>query len=603
MFKQILFIILASTLGSVVVRAADSEPGFVSIFNGRDLHGWDSKPGAWEVRNGEIWCTGASKGKNWLIWRGGEPADFVLRLEFRWDKGNSGVQVRSDDLGKWQVFGYQVEIAKADVMGLWHHSLIGKDHPKRKARFLMSTAGEKAVIEEDGTRANTQLADAAEVQAKYKEHEWNTLEIIAKGDQLVQRINGHHFATLVDQDAEMSRRKGFIAFQDHGKGCTVAFRNIRLKEITAASNGDDEDVEEDLEEGTLERMAFKDLPVAVRKKARREFPDEPLLAVERSRDDRRVNYHVMFEVDGTEAGLRMTSRGEILDRWQFQEEETAVPPTHVDIKYGPHDRNVLDLWLAESDVPTPLLICIHGGGFSGGDKRGFRNDDLMEPMLEAGISVAAINYRLTEGGKNPYPIPMLDGARAVQYLRRHAEEYNFDKQRFGATGGSAGGCMLMWLGFHPDLAKPNHKDPVLRESSRLQALAPYGGQSCLHLPTLATWFGVASLRIHPAYGPLFGLSKDDRRKSPERFDAAMRDASPVTHLTADDPPIYLRYEENRAVHADSSPDIWVHHRIMGTKLKERMDKLKIECHVEYPEGGPISDYSSQYEFIIRKLTR
>lgn len=209
---------------------ADVESGFVSLFNGSDLEGWDSKPDSWEVREGEIWCTGASEQRNWLIWRGGEPADFVLRLEFRWDKGNSGVQVRSDDLGGWQVFGYQVEIARQKVMGLWHHSLIDKEHPKREARFLMTTAGEKAVIVKNGTRSNTKLKEAAEVQAHYKEHEWNTMEIIAKGNRIVQKINGVHFATLIDKDEEMSRTKGFIAFQDHGNGCTVAFRNIRLKE-------------------------------------------------------------------------------------------------------------------------------------------------------------------------------------------------------------------------------------------------------------------------------------------------------------------------------------------------------------------------------------
>ena len=64
------------------------------------------------------------------------------------------------------MFGYQVKIAKADAMGLWHHSLLDKEHPKRKARFTMSTAGAKAVIQKDGTRANTKLKDAAKVQAK-----------------------------------------------------------------------------------------------------------------------------------------------------------------------------------------------------------------------------------------------------------------------------------------------------------------------------------------------------------------------------------------------------------------------------------------------------
>ena len=212
-------------------REKPEERGFVSMFNGVDLDGWDSQPGAWEVRDGAIWCTGASEGKNWLIWRGGQPGDFVLRLEFRWDKGNSGVQVCSEDLGNWQVFGYQVEVARQEVMGLWHHSLLDKNHQKRKSRHLMTTAGESAVISGDGTRENTKLEAAAKVQAHYKEGAWNTMEIIAKGDRLIQKINGVHFATLVDRDTEMARRKGFIALQDHGKGCQVAFRRIRLKRL------------------------------------------------------------------------------------------------------------------------------------------------------------------------------------------------------------------------------------------------------------------------------------------------------------------------------------------------------------------------------------
>jgi hypothetical protein len=220
------FLFLTASLHAV------DESGFVQLFNGTNLDGWDGKPGAWEVRDGEIWCTGASVERNWLIWRGGEPADFTLRLEFRWDKGNSGVQVRSDDQGDRQMFGYQVEIARQKAMGLWHHSLFEGKHPKREARWLMTTAGERAVIEEDGTRVNTKLEDTAKIQAHYNEHSWNTMEIIAVGDMLIQKINGVHFATLIDNDSEMSRAKGLIAFQDHGKGCIVAFRNIRLKETS-----------------------------------------------------------------------------------------------------------------------------------------------------------------------------------------------------------------------------------------------------------------------------------------------------------------------------------------------------------------------------------
>jgi hypothetical protein len=204
---------------------------FVPIFNGKNLDGWDSKPGMWEVRDAEIWCTGKSKEKNWLIWRKEQPADFILRLEFRWDKGNSGVQVRSDDLGKWQVFGYQAEVASQGQMGLWHHSLLAKDHPRKKERHLMATAGQVATLAPDGSKTVKQGWDAKKVQSHFNEHEWNTMEIIAKGPKVSHKVNGVMFATVIDHDEEMSRKKGFIALQDHGKGCIVAFRKLRLKKL------------------------------------------------------------------------------------------------------------------------------------------------------------------------------------------------------------------------------------------------------------------------------------------------------------------------------------------------------------------------------------
>ena len=229
----VLFLLFA-VLGPFTFAA--DEPGFIPVFNGKNLDGWDGKPGSWEVRDGEIWCTGKAEKRNWLVWRKQEPDDFVLRLEFRWDKGNSGVQVRSDDLGEWQIFGYQVEVAQQDVMGLWHHSLLDKAHsvglePKKEARHLMATAGEHVVLAEDGSKTVVcqQKQDADEIKSHYKEHDWNTMEIIADGATLVQKINGVVFSTVVDHDKEMSRKSGFIALQDHGKGCTVAFRNIRLK--------------------------------------------------------------------------------------------------------------------------------------------------------------------------------------------------------------------------------------------------------------------------------------------------------------------------------------------------------------------------------------
>lgn len=215
---------------SAAMLCAD-ENGFTPIFNGKNFNDWDGKSGAWEIRNSELWCTGKSQEKNWLIWRKEQPANFILRFEFRWDKGNSGVQVRSDDLGKWQVFGYQAEVAERVKMGLWHHSLLAKEHPKKKARHLMATAGQVVTLTPEGSKTVKQVWDPKKVQSHFKEHEWNTMEIIAKGPKLIQKVNGVMFSTVIDHDQEMSRKKGFIALQDHGKGCIVAFRKIRLKNL------------------------------------------------------------------------------------------------------------------------------------------------------------------------------------------------------------------------------------------------------------------------------------------------------------------------------------------------------------------------------------
>ena len=278
-----------------------------------------------------------------------------------------------------------------------------------------------------------------------------------------------------------------------------------------------------------------------------------------------------------------------------------LQPTHADLKYGPHRRNKLDLFLADSDKPAPVVVCIHGGGFAGGDKSSFHaNHGLIKGLNDAGISVATINYRLTEGGKHPYPAPMHDGARAVQWLRMNAEKYNLEKTLFAATGGSAGGCMSMWLGFHDDLADPDAEDPVLRESTRLIAVAPNSGQSSLHLPTLLEWFNVKSLQEHGGARPLFGVPRGGELEITEHLDALSRDASPITHLTKDDPPCYMTFGPNVKITETSTPNKWVHHPVMGFELEKAMTAIGLECEVNY-RGGPDPQHSSAVQFLIAKL--
>jgi len=104
---------------------------------------------------------------------------------------------------------------------------------------------------------------------------------------------------------------------------------------------------------------------------------------------------------------------------------TSLPtPAFADVKYGSHERNVLDFWKAESDKPAPTIVYIHGGGFVGGDKRSF-SPQLLQESLAVGISCAAIHYRFVGDGVT-FPAPQQDGARAIQFLRHKASEWNID---------------------------------------------------------------------------------------------------------------------------------------------------------------------------------
>jgi len=289
-----------------------------------------------------------------------------------------------------------------------------------------------------------------------------------------------------------------------------------------------------------------------------------------------------------------------------QKQQATLTPTHSDVPYGDHERHKLDLWIADSKEPKPLVVCIHGGGFRAGDKSSYRkNRSLIQPLLDAGISVASINYRLTEGGKYPFPAAMHDGGRALQFLRFHSKKYNLDKTRIAATGGSAGACMSMWLAFHEDLADPESNDPIARESTRLAAIAPNAGQSTLDIRTFEEWFGVKGIQEHPALRPLFGIpAGSDEIKITEALSALMVEASPITHLTKDDPPAFLSYSSGDVpVSKDSSHNLWVHHPRLGIKLKEAMDRLGIECHVSYRGGPKITKYDNVTVFLISQLKK
>ena len=271
------------------------------------------------------------------------------------------------------------------------------------------------------------------------------------------------------------------------------------------------------------------------------------------------------------------------------------PPTHADVKYGSHERNVLDFYQAESDKPTPLVVYIHGGGFRGGSKRSLNAGTLRE-LLDAGISVAAIQYRLVSD--KPLPAAHHDSLRALQFIRSKAKQWNIDKTRVGAFGGSAGAQICMWLAFHDEMAEPSSRDPVQRESSRLTCVATSGGQTTMDFNWWMRWIPEYA-KPHRDRTEVFGDVTD------KELHKVIRDISALSLITSDDPPIFMSYsmKPDDPVPADSSRSQgWkVHHVMFGVKLKEKMDKLGVEADLKYP--GAQTTYRSNAGFFITKLTR
>jgi acetyl esterase/lipase len=252
----------------------------------------------------------------------------------------------------------------------------------------------------------------------------------------------------------------------------------------------------------------------------------------------------------------------------------TVVPTHVDVKYGPHDRNLMDVSLANDDQPTPVLISIHGGAFRHGDKSVSKS--VLRECLPAGISVAAITYRFSD--KAIAPAQHLDAARAVQFIRHKVSEWNLDPSRMASTGGSAGAGMSLWLGFHDDLADPQNDDPVLRQSTRLTCMAVNNGQSSYDPRFIRDLFPGTDTWTNSALAQLFDvdLSKlDDLAEDKYRL---FEEVSAINHLTKDDVPVLMTYDSDMDTPI-SSRSIGIHHPRFGNALKDRMDELGIECQV------------------------
>ena len=231
MKKNLLLLLVALMCGIANNSAILGEDGFQPIFDGKTLANWDGNPKFWSVTDGAI--TGKTtkenptNGNTFIIYRGGQPSNFELRLQFRIVGGNSGVQYRSKEVNKWVVGGYQADF---DGAGGWTGTLY-----EERGRGVLAKRGNKIVI--DGAGKKTRVGATASEQdilAAIKKDGWNDYTIIANGNHLVQILNGNVTVDVTDNQASKSAVKGLLALQLHaGPPMTVQFKNIQIKSLPA----------------------------------------------------------------------------------------------------------------------------------------------------------------------------------------------------------------------------------------------------------------------------------------------------------------------------------------------------------------------------------
>jgi len=243
----------ALAFAACALTASAAESGFKSIFNGKDLSGWEGLDEFWSVRDGAI--TGVTTKEHqpaantFLVWKG-ELKNFELRAKFRltgqnekgW--GNSGVQYRSKviDPATFIVGGYQADI---DTTGQYAGMLYEERgrgilmKPGEKIKIMPSSAEAEPKADKKGkqkAKANVEtvatVTTTEQLAAAYKKGDWNEIKIIANGNHLQHFLNGTLTADVTDTDPTKGATSGVLALQLHrGEAMTIEFKDIRLKTL------------------------------------------------------------------------------------------------------------------------------------------------------------------------------------------------------------------------------------------------------------------------------------------------------------------------------------------------------------------------------------
>ena len=280
-----------------------------------------------------------------------------------------------------------------------------------------------------------------------------------------------------------------------------------------------------------------------------------------------------------------------------------------DIAYNDFELTTFDIFLPESNHPTPLVLFIHGGSFASGDKTNVYSNQnhikQIQYLLKRGIAFANINYRFIDGKNEEHGIikPLGDGKRCLQFIRYYADYLNVNKNRIALEGHSAGAGTALWIAFSNDLAAALSADPIMVESTDVTAVAAFETQATYDLFRWETdVFETYALQLDKTDWPVYyGVKSQFELYFSQAVYLYRLRVDMLSLMDAYDPELWICNSIQPNTHPINADQLY-HHPLHAKILKDNADLVGLKNTAYIPKLGIMDPGAEDVnEFFVRKL--